>query len=204
MNEQDRAANNSTYAQRIAKFGTERSVLSTGTLQREIERYDRLTSIGILDSDGTVVLDVGCGLSNYFEYLISKKFTGDYIGIDVSLEMLEISKLKFPKNLYICGQLEEVKSKVKEVDFIISSQTFNRKLHFSDNYEEIENFIKSAVDIARCGVAFDLMTDHVDFFEEKHFYYSPERIFQFCKKEFKKVNLLHDLEGFEFVIQIKK
>ena len=204
MNEQDRAANNSSYAQRIAKFGTERSVLSTGTLQKEMERYDRITSIGILDSDRTVVLDVGCGLSNYYEYLISKKFIGEYIGIDVSLEMLEISKLKFPKNLYMCGELEEIQADVKEVDFIVSSQTFNRKLHFSDNYEEIENFIKSAVDIARHGVAFDLMSDHVDFFEEKHFYYSPERIFQFCKKEFKKVNLFHDLEGFEFVIQIKK
>ena len=204
MNEQDRAANNSSYAQRIAKFGTERSVLSTGTLQKEMERYDRITSIGILDSDRTVVLDVGCGLSNYYEYLISKKFIGEYIGIDVSLEMLEISKLKFPKNLYMCGELEEIQADVKEVDFIVSSQTFNRKLHFSDNYEEIENFIKSAVDIARYGVAFDLMSDHVDFFEEKHFYYSPERIFQFCKKEFKKVNLFHDLEGFEFVIQIKK
>ena len=204
MNEQDRAANNSSYAQRIAKFGTERSVLSTGTLQKEMERYDRITSIGILDSDRTVVLDVGCGLSNYYEYLISKKFIGEYIGIDVSLEMLEISKLKFPKNLYLCGELEEIQADVKEVDFIVSSQTFNRKLHFSDNYEEIENFIKSAVDIARYGVAFDLMSDHVDFFEEKHFYYSPERIFQFCKEEFKKVNLFHDLEGFEFVIQIKK
>lgn len=204
MNEHDRAANNSSYAQRIAKFGTERSVLSTGTLQKEIERYDKITSIGILDSDRTVVLDVGCGLSNYYEYLISKKFIGEYIGIDVSLEMLEISKLKFPKNLYMCGELEEIQAEVKEVDFIVSSQTFNRKLHFSDNYEEIENFIKSAVDIARRGVAFDLMGDHVDFFEEKHFYYSPERIFQFCKKEFKKVNLFHDLEGFEFVIQIKK
>ena len=53
MNEQDRAANNSSYAQRIAKFGTERSVLSTGTLQKEMERYDRITSIGILDSDRT-------------------------------------------------------------------------------------------------------------------------------------------------------
>jgi ubiquinone/menaquinone biosynthesis C-methylase UbiE len=204
MNEQDRAANNSSYAQRIAKFGTERSVLSTGTLQKEMERYDRITSIGILDSDRTVVLDVGCGLSNYYEYLISKKFIGEYIGIDVSLEMLEISKLKFPKNLYMCGELEEIQAELKEVDFIVSSQTFNRKLHFSDNYEEIESFIKSAVDIARHGVAFDLMSDHVDFFEEKHFYYSPERIFQFCKKEFKKVNLFHDLEGFEFVIQIKK
>ena len=150
------------------------------------------------------VLDVGCGLSNYYEYLISKKFIGEYIGIDVSLEMLEISKLKFPKNLYMCGELEEIQAELKEVDFIVSSQTFNRKLHFSDNYEEIESFIKSAVDIARHGVAFDLMSDHVDFFEEKHFYYSPERIFQFCKKEFKKVNLFHDLEGFEFVIQIKK
>ena len=204
MNEQDRAANNSSYAQRIAKFGTERSVLSTGTLQKEMERYDRITSIGILDSDRTVVLDVGCGLSNYYEYLISKNFIGEYIGIDVSFEMLEISKLKFPKNLYMCGELEEIQAEVKEVDFIVSSQTFNRKLHFSDNYEEIENFIKSAVNIARHGVAFDLMSDHVDFFEEKHFYYSPERIFQFCKKEFKKVNLFHDLEGFEFVIQIKK
>ena len=133
MNEQDRAANNSSYAQRIAKFGTERSVLSTGTLQKEMERYDRITSIGILDSDRTVVLDVGCGLSNYYEYLISKKFIGEYIGIDVSLEMLEISKLKFPKNLYMCGELEEIQADVKEVDFIVSSQTFNRKLHFSDN-----------------------------------------------------------------------
>jgi len=204
MHEQDRVANNSSYAQRIAKFGTGRSVLSTGTLQKEIERYDTITSIGILDLDRTVVLDVGCGLSNYYEYLISKGFKGEYIGIDVSLEMLEISKLKFPMNRYLCGELEEIQAEVKDVDFIVSSQTFNRKLHFSDNYKEIENFIKSAADIVQRGVAFDLMSDYVDFFEEKHFYYSPERIFEFCKKKFKKVNLFHDLEGFEFIIQIKK
>jgi ubiquinone/menaquinone biosynthesis C-methylase UbiE len=204
MNRHDRAENNSNYAQRIAKFGTRRAALSTGTVLKELERYDKLTSIGILDFTRSVVLDVGCGMSNYYEYLISKKFTGEYIGVDVSLEMLEISKLKFPKNSYMCGELEEVLAEIKEIDFIVSSQTFNRKLHFSDNYDEIENFIKTAFNLARHGVAFDLLSDHVDFFEEKHFYYSPERIFKFCKQEFKKVNLFHDLEGFEFVIQIKK
>jgi SAM-dependent methyltransferase len=204
MDTNDRAENNFNYARRIAKYGSGRDVLSTGTVQKELERYDKLTSIGILDSARPVVLDVGCGMSNYYEYLINKNFKGDYIGVDVSYEMLTISRAKFPNNLYICGEIQEIPAGIKEIDFIVSSQTFNRKLHFSDNYYEIENFIKFATKLARSGVAFDLLSDYVDFFEEKHFYYSPEKIFKFCKQLFKKVNLLHDLEGFEFVIQIKK
>jgi len=204
MDKNDIESNNLDYFKKIKNFGESREILSTGSRLMEHERYKRLTSIGILHHENPTVLDVGCGISNYFSYLKNNGFKGKYIGLDISPDMLKISKKLYPENVYLLGELKYERAKLNNVDYIVSSQTFNRNLKQSDNYYEVKEFIKLSGDIVKNGFTFDLLSNYVDFFEEKHFYYSPELIFKFSKEFFKKVNLLHDMEGFEFTIQIKK
>ena len=74
-------------------------------------------------------------------------FKGKYIGLDISPDMLKISKKLYPENVYLLGELKYERAKLNNVDYIVSSQTFNRNLKQSDNYYEVKEFIKQVASI---------------------------------------------------------
>ena len=54
-------------------------------------------------------------------------------------------------------------------------------------------------------MAFNLLTNYVDYKDEDLYYADPTYYFEYCKNQFSKnVSLLHDYDLFEWTIIIKK
>jgi alkylated DNA repair protein alkB family protein 8 len=77
--------------------------------------WDDLAFISDYVEDGDVVLDYGCGNGRFLEVIKNKKV--DYFGVDISRNLIELAKIKYPEK--------------KESFLKISSQD---SLAFSDNF----------------------------------------------------------------------
>jgi hypothetical protein len=88
----------------------------------------------------------------------------------------------------------------KKFDWIVSTSCFNLKLKKQDNYEFVRQILQSAYAHSNKGVAFDFLSDYVDYHSDIGFHYSPERVFSIAKSLTKMVALRHDYPIFEFCI----
>jgi len=201
MNIKDKKLIIKRYEDRFKEHGINVQALASGSTDHQKIRFDALLEVGNLN--GKTVLDIGCGFGDFYGYLKEKGITAKYIGVDICPPFIDVCKERFPEAAFEVCDIENSTPEGK-FDYVISSQTFNNKLQFSDNEKVIRNVIKKCYEICEEGVAVDMMTKYVDFEEPRLHYYSPEEIFTFCKKLTKRVTLRHDYPLFEFMIYLYK
>lgn len=90
------------------------------------------------------ILDIGCGNSRLHNFLLQKNITHKYIGIDISKNMIEISKKKYPYNTYINMDFDKVNIKtICDNNIIISIAT----IHHFLTYKKQLNILKKIKEI---------------------------------------------------------
>jgi hypothetical protein len=111
------------------------------------------------------LLDFGCGASHLFEYIGVRNMSGiKYIGLDVSPKFVEFSRRKFPDNHYVCADILEDADEVPRADYIVMNGVFTEKrgLTFNEMLAYFESMVEAVFAKARIGVAFNVMSKHVD------------------------------------------
>ncbi len=198
MKNSDKDWINKRYSERLAKEGNTYEALRTGPWERREMRFSIVKEVGI--STGDSVLDVGCGYGDFYDYLNRNDISVQYAGYDINSDFVKIGKEKYPECHF------EVKDIVHEeypkYDWIISSSCFNLELKSQNNYDFIEEILRSSYAHCNKGIAMDLFSDYVDFRADNMFYYSPEKVFQIAKTITKRVCLRHDHPMFEFCIYL--
>jgi len=125
------------YNEKLKKNPKE-DLLSTGSKIRREIRYQVLTEIGNLQ--GKRVLDLGCGIGDFWQYLIEKKIECEYVGYDINPNIVKIAKERFPNVRF------EVKDVLLEdfpnFDYIVSTSSFNNKFKYISNYEFIAKLLE--------------------------------------------------------------
>ena len=71
MNQKEKIEIIKRYKKRLTKFGLNVKALATGNSKRRNIRYKIITDIGI--KDGDKILDFGCGLALYNDFLKKRK-----------------------------------------------------------------------------------------------------------------------------------
>ena len=194
--------NTQWYQDRInRKFGQDNlEILSSGTSNRRDNRFQALQEIGIKSGDR--ILDVGCGLGDFYSYLKGSGIDVDYHGVDISSELINIAQKNLQLKTLEYRDFFKEKCEAHSFDFVICSQVLNLKTPGVNNFELAQEFLTEMYRLARKGVACDFVTSYVDFKEDYLFYHSPEDIFAFSKTLSKRVTLRHDYPAFEFCIYI--
>lgn len=198
MNEEDKAEIVSRYRRRLQEFGTDIRSLASGTSERQAVRFGVL--VGIAELDGCSLLDVGCGHGDFYAYLMQHGVQVDYTGYDICPEFVEMAGARYPEARF---ELRDIQTDgiPHTFDFVFSSQTFNNRLQHEDNLDVMKDVLRRCYDASRRGVAVDMLTSYVDFREPHLYYYSPEEVFEFCKRQLtKRVTLRHDYPLFEFTV----
>lgn len=186
------------YNERLLKYGYNPKTL--GWLKgRQGIRYSVLTSIGNINNSS--ILDVGCGFGDLYGFLLYKKLSCKYVGIDVNPKLIQVGISRYPKAKFIEGNIENGIIR-KKFDWIIISGMFNYK--HAKKYEYIETILKKIFSSCKKGIAVDFMTDYVDFRNSNANYVSPEKIFKICKKISERVVLRHDYMPYEFSVFMYK
>jgi len=179
------------YDKNLIKFGN--SPKSVGQLNiRTLEkRLSILTKVG--DLKNSKILDFGCGIGYLYSYLKKKlKFKGEYVGYDISNEMINFANKKY-KNVRFENK-DILSSKINErFDYVIINGTFNNKIN--QNFNWIKKTLKILFKKTDKAIAFNNITSYVDYFDKKLYYAKPEKIFSFCKSELSPLVLLrHDYQ----------
>lgn len=202
MNERDRNEIIELYKKRYNFFGYSPKSLLWDKGKQEV-RFDILTSL--YNFDGKSVLDIGCGFGDLNKILHQKCKRYEYVGIDLVADFINKAKELYlaPGINFLEGEFLDYKFE-KKFDYIIASGIFNYKMECVDNYFYIESIMKKAIDISIDGVAFDFLSDKVDFRYDYTFHSSPEKILNLAYKFSRNIILRNDYMPFEFAIFIFK
>lgn len=153
------------------------------------------------------ILDIGCGFGDYYQWL-QENFPPEsitYHGIDVVPALVHEAQIRFKNSRATieCGDFLEKEMKYN-FDYCIGSGIFNFKLSDSDNYQYIESVISKAFNCCNIGVAFDFLSNKVDYQYELTFHSSPEMILSIAYKYTRNVVLRNDYMPFEFSLYMYK
>ena len=194
MNQRDKASIIRRYDARLKEFGPTGEALASGTEERRVIRFSVLCDIGRLE--GKRVLDVGCGLGDLLGFLKEAGTECDYTGFDINPKMVEAARKRYPEARF--QVVDILKDPFPDFDYIVSTNSFNNRLTYDDNYEFIRRILGTAYEHVKEGVAVDFLTSSVDFQRDYAFYYEPEKVFAIAKEFTRRVCLRHDYPLFEF------
>ncbi|CAM8318718.1 AdoMet_MTases domain containing protein [Candidatus Methylopumilus planktonicus] len=200
MDESDKRLIQERYKERLLKYGPGIQALASGTEERRATRFDILTEVGI--KQGSSVLDVGCGLADFYSYLIANGVNIQYTGIDIVPELIDSAKIRHPNIDLQFRDLQEEPFPKSSFDYVVCSQVFNLGLGLDKNETLVKDMLHNMYHTARYGVAVDFLTSYVDFRQDHLHYYEPGEIFSYAKQLTRRVTLRHDYPLFEFCIYL--
>lgn len=193
------------YSNLLKEHGdTPQAVQWTDVMTQEV-RMEILAEVGDLCS--AKVLDFGCGTGHLLDFLRrSGKFTGEYVGYDISDEMVALAQSKFPG---IRFERHDILAEGigEDFDYILINGVFNNRT--KNSWGLMRSSLQCLFGSVKKALAFNALSTYVDFFDPELFYVSPEVVFRFCKEELSpSITLRHDymiktgIVPFEFSIYV--
>jgi len=201
LSDDDRKATIERYTSRYKKYGYSPKSLGWDKGKQDV-RFEILTSQ--YDFNNKKILDIGCGFGDLNTILYEKYGQNySYIGIDLVPDLIREARIRYPGNniTFETGDFLETDFDSK-VDFVVASGIFNHQLSKANNYEIIEAVITKALSVANDGLAFDFLSDKVDYQLEHTFHSSPEKILTIAYKYSRNILLRNDYMPFEFSLFI--
>jgi SAM-dependent methyltransferase len=137
--------------------------------------------------DGTVrLLDFGCGAAHLYEYISDNGISNiEYAGLDLSDRFIELCRRKFPSHNFYCLDLLEENEALPSFDYIVMNGVFTakRSLTFEEMFIYFKQLASKAFEKAEIGIAFNVMTKHVDWEREDLFHLPFDLLAAFLEKE---------------------
>jgi SAM-dependent methyltransferase len=198
---------NQHYSRLLEEHGDTPQAVQWGDKQTQERRMEILSQVGDLSS--AKVLDFGCGTGHMLTFLRHHlRFTGEYVGYDLSAKMIATAQNKFPE---IRFEKRDILAEgiSEEFDYILINGVFNNRI--IDNWRIMTALLQIIFARTRLGLAFNALSSYVDYSAPELFYVSPERVFRYCKEELSPcVTLKHDymikpgIVPFEFTVYAYK
>jgi SAM-dependent methyltransferase len=132
------------------------------------------------------LLDFGCGAAHLYDYIRDQEIANiEYSGLDLSEKFIELCRSKFPQNKFYCLDLLEQEETLPSFDYIVMNGVFTEKRSLT--FDEMLNYFKLLVSKvfakAERGIAFNVMSKHVDWEREDLFHLPFDTLAAFLKQE---------------------
>lgn len=208
----DDAGLSETFAAHYAKTFDEHGATSRGADWNRPEdldlRYAKMLEV-ITPNDQAAgkpieLLDVGCGYGGLYEYAQSHGVELDYTGIDIAENVLAHAREKLPQ---CCFEKHDILSwqTDRQWDYVVCNGALTQKLDASIlAMERYTNRLIAAM-FARCrrGLAFNMMTNRVNFMVPNLYYRSPMELLGFCMANLTNhIRLDHAYRLFDFTVYL--
>lgn len=174
------------------------------TKEKQKIRFKAL--ISEFDLENKSILEFGCGFGD-INLMLKKAYDNnyEYLGIDLVEEFIRIGKESYGSSRikYECGDFLS-KNFDKKFDYIIESGIFNMKLKDMDNYNFIEKSIRKAFELCNEAIAFNFLTERVNFKDDAFYYINPERVLEIAYRHSRRVILKSNYIPFDYTVIIYK
>ena len=176
-----------------------------------MKRYEVMLEL-IKEKDRCVqssLLDFGCGTAMLYEYLLKNRpdWNIQYSGLDLSAKFIEKAKKKYPNAHFYLLDVIENPENLRSFDYIIMNGVVTEKfgLPFEDMLDYFKNIVRNIFPKCNKGLAFNLMSKHVDWEKESLFHVPFDTLANFLSKELTRNFVIRNDYGlFEFTTYIYK
>jgi len=194
------------YDAKLRTFGPTPAGVDWNSRESQEMRFRQLGRLWETDRAASI-LDYGCGYGALAHWLRAGGHTGEYVGFDVSAEMIREATTQDPALLactFTCDRRSLAPS-----DFAVASGIFNVKMDTpaAQWHEYVLATIADLALLARRGFAFNALTAYSDRHKQRPdlYYADPRDLFDHCKRNYGPfVALLHDYPLYEFTLIVRR
>ena len=185
------------YTDLIARYGVDVRALDWASRESQQLRFSILSQVGQLS--GASVLDVGCGMGDFYEWLKATRMEVEYTGIDITPKMIEIAQQRFQKLRFeLKNLLNGTEDQEECYDFIVASGIFAHKQKAP--FEFLETMVSEMFSLCNNAVAFNSLSSWAPMQKTGEFYADPLKTVSFCRTLTPQVVLRHDYHPRDFTI----
>lgn len=188
----------SEYYDNLAqKHGNSYRACDYGSEDSQLKKFSAF--LNFFNNDSIDILDVGCGVGDFYKFLIKNFASVSYEGIDLSEKMVSLCKEKHENVLFTQRSILEYTDRK---EYCIANGIFY--LIQENPEEKMKEVVTHMFDISTRGIAFNSLSSLSTKQEKNEFYADPVKTFEFCSKLTSKVVLKHDYLPHDFTIYMYK
>jgi len=150
------------------------------------------------------ILDVGCGFAGLLDYAGKNGYRLDYTGIDLAENMVDFAARTYPDAQFHLGNILD-RPDIGPFDYVVGNGILTLSLGLKrrqlDAYAH--SIIRAMFGLCRKGIAFNIMTDRVNYHEDHLYYRNPQDLLTWCMNELSPyVKLDHAYPLHEYTIYV--
>jgi SAM-dependent methyltransferase len=183
----------------LDESGDEHYVVAQSEISHR-KRFEKILELG--DFNNKTLLDVGCGIGGFFDFLKEKGINCHYSGVDINPRMIETAQKKHPDikdKFFVFDIIED--NLDRPFDYVIANGPLNLKFEPGMNMDMTMRLIQAMVNLAKTGIAVTMTSALTRKPSPGTFYYHPLEILaetvKFCANiRFDHTYLPHDFTLF--------
>ncbi|SRR5690554_4247295 len=152
------------------------------------------------------LLDFGCGASHLLEYIRRHNIPNiNYSGLDISEKFIDLARQKFAQVDYYCADILETPERVPVFDYVIMNGVFTerRDLNYAEMWDYLTSMLAVVFEKARKGIAFNVMSKHVDWERDDLFHVPFDELTDFISAHLSRHFLIrHDYGLYEYTAYV--
>ena len=189
------------YDALVARHGLSHKALDWGSRDSQELRFSVLAAIA--DLRGRSVLDVGCGLADFCEFLRARGIEVDYTGVDLSPAMVAKAAERFPGVRLVAGNILECELPAQGYDYVLASGIFTF-LRGAEAEATAWRLIERLHGLARRACGFNSLSTWARERDPGEFQLDPAATLARCRELGEGVVLRHDYLAHDFTVYLYK
>ncbi|MBF9031658.1 methyltransferase [Rhodobacterales bacterium HKCCE3408] len=150
------------------------------------------------------ILDVGAGYGSLLVRALERGIALDYCALDLCAPMIEAGRKSHPDAAWKVGDILDETGN-GQYDYVVCNGVLTQKL--TATQAEMDAYLKAVVTrmfaLARIGIAFNVMTTHVNFTAPNLYYRNPAELLAWAMSELSpRVRLDHAYPLFEYTLYL--
>ena len=189
------------YEDLYALHGDSHDALNWGSQAGQRQRFQVLAGIGALD--GKRVLDVGCGLAHFADWIHEQGAAVEYTGLDLVPSLIEGARRRRPELRLLQGSILDPSRLTDEhFDYVFASGIFYT---YSDGAQEtLQAMVYRMWYLAKCGVAFNALGTHAPDQVPGEYYADPDAVLRFCRRLSPRAQLVIGYHPRDFTVYLHR
>lgn len=202
MDEKSKVEMNAYYANRLKEYGPTKEALVYRSQAQQDDRYAMLADMEPIAEDSSI-LDVGCGLGFFCDYLRKHGWKGKYTGLDINQDLINACKKRLPNDSFLCKDILTEKFD-EQYDYVVCAATVQLRPKYGDHVEYVHNMVKKMFSLTKKALAFDVFSGRVEYMDIEKVYMDPLQLLEFCYSLTRRVILRNDHRPYELMMYLYK